>query len=656
MLRRLRIRLRRSFGWFRPGTRSLRSTLAIYFIPITVIPALFLSYYSSWLFENSTRDNLISRARVEREAIVAELTDFEKKLVADARVHARSSSLVRAMRDQSRGRLRAIANRYRKHLQVRFYSPAGRFLVSRDTADEQIPYISKKGLFAVKSRGFTVDKFFVDTGIKFVMRALLQDEYSLHGIIEEEYVFTNRDLGAIKGVRQVDLVLLNRDMNAVAASFALSQDAVKSISKAAFRSSFQAAQEPVPVRVGDSRFAAFLYDLTGPDGKKRGWGHFAVFLSMNATDALIGKINWAMVYVTALLVLVASLLIFIFSRRLVSPIEDIVYGMKQLKSGRMEQIPDVTSTYEIEYLVRSFNEMSRNIEAAKRTLELKLEELRRANLEIKNTQSTLIQSAKMISLGQLVAGVAHELNNPIAFIYSNMLHLTEYVEKLKEIVRAYREAQAALPESERKRLKDLEQTLEIDYILEDMVELTRSCVDGANRTKDIVLGLRTFSRMEESRFQVADIHDGLSNTVRLLVTEFKDRITIHKDFGSLPSVECSLSQLNQVFMNLISNAAQAIPEKGDIWIRTRRQGDFVEIDIEDNGAGIPPDALEKIFDPFYTTKKVGEGTGLGLSIAYGLIQKHGGSIDVDSQVGEGTLFRIRLPVRQTQVNVPAQGE
>jgi two-component system NtrC family sensor kinase len=320
--------------------------------------------------------------------------------------------------------------------------------------------------------------------------------------------------------------------------------------------------------------------------------------------------------------------------------------MKRVKTGRVEQIPNIDSAYEVEYLVRSFNEMTRNVTATKRALELKLEELRKANSELKQTQATLVQSAKMISLGQIVAGVAHELNNPIAFIYSNMHHLTEYLTKINQMVTEYRASRESLPEDQKRHLEQFDKDLEIDFILKDMVDLTQSCVEGAERTKEIVLGLRTFSRMDESNFRPNDLHEGLRSTVKLLTAELKGRIEVHEEFGDLPLVEGNLSQLNQVFMNLLSNAAQAIEGKGNIWIRTRVDGSHVVIEVEDTGSGMSPETVDKIFDPFFTTKRVGQGTGLGLSIAYGLIQKHHGTITVTSSAGQGTCFTLRLPITQ----------
>lgn len=630
---------------FHPGRQSLKTTLATYFIPISVLPALFVSIYATRLFEETSREALIQKARTERQALVSEMDALEKSVVADATGHGAQSRLVQAVASRNESAIRAAIAGYRKGLQVRLYAADGGFLVSR-VSDKQQPYISSTSLSAVKKSGMTVARYLTGAGIQIIVRQVLRDKFRLYGILEEEYVVSQDDLADFKSRRQVDVVLLSHDFHSVAGSFALSPEALQSVSKAAFSSTFSIAHEPVYVRLGDARFATFLYSLPDPISPRNGGGYFAVFIPMVAIDAIVSQLKLTMIYVTATLILLSALLIFFVSRRLVRPVEHLVVAMKRMKSGRAEQIPEMDTTHEIEYLVRSFNEMSRNIGVTKRALELKLDELKKANDEIKDAQSHLIQSAKMASLGQLVAGVAHELNNPIAFIYSNMLHLNEYVDKLKQLVSEYRKLQSSLSSKEREKIRGLERDLEVDYILTDMGDLTASCVDGANRTKEIVLGLRTFSRMEESTFRKVDIHEGLRSTIRLVVTEFKDRVQIHEEFGELPLVECNLSQVNQVFMNLITNAAQAIERSGDIWIRTRLEGQDVAIEIEDNGGGIPPDIIEKIFDPFFTTKKVGKGTGLGLSIAYGLIQKHNGSITVDSQVGRGTRFTVKIPVLQ----------
>lgn len=634
-------------SWLRPGTRSLKTTLAFYFIPISVAPALLLAGYATNLLEDSTREGVIRKAQTERDAFQIEALALERRLIEDVQSHGNLRPLLRAVKNKDAEEIKRITSTFRPQLQVRAYTIDGRFIASRLEGDPQVPYISHLGKQTLLRKGLTVNRYLADRGVVTVLRTVLRDHSFSYGILEEEYQVTQRDLLEFKARREVDVALLDKDLKPLAASFAVPQDQLKVLSKAVFRSVFQPSQAPVSLQLGETRYAAFLFDLPTASGRDKGLGHYALFVSLNASDSVISKLKLAMVYVTSLLVLVAMLLSFVFSRRIVKPVESLVYAMKRVKTGRTEQIPATTeSPYELEYLVRSFNEMTRNISAAKRTLELKLEELRRANQEIKDTQTHLIQSAKMISLGELVAGVAHELNNPIAFIYSNMLHMAEYVKKLKQIIVEYRKILPHAPPRERDRVSGLERDLEIEYILEDMVELTQSCVDGANRTKEIVLGLRTFSRMDESTFKEADLHEGLRNTLRLLSSEFKARITVHEEFGPVPFVECNSSQMNQVFMNLISNAAQAISGRGDIWIRTRHEAGYAVIEIEDTGSGMSGETMEKIFDPFFTTKKVGEGTGLGLSIAYGLIQKHQGTIQVESEPGKGSRFTVRIPVRQ----------
>lgn len=642
----------------RAGTLSLKTVLAIYFIPISVLPALFVSFYANHLFEDSMKETLERRASSERDAIVAEVDSFETELVTVARAHAAQSQLIRALFSRNIPGLDSLLQSLKSPHQIRLYSPEGAFFtgLKGEESRERISYLSKEGLRRVKAKGETVDRYFDEEsgGLVTIIRILVKTQDRFVGVLEEEAHFSPKKLAELKNRRGVDVVFLNREFTSVAASFALSTELVKNFSSVAFEQTVQGKKDPLYVNLGDdARFAAFLYDFPAGMGKQKKWGYLALFISMTSVDVTLGKLKFTIIYLTAFLIFVAAFLIFVFSNRLVKPIASLVLAMKRIKIGRVEQIPSIDSTYEIEYLVRSFNEMVRNVNAAKRALEIKLEELHRANQEIKNTQSTLVQSAKMISLGQIVAGVAHELNNPIAFIYSNMHHLLDYVDKVQRLVEAQRKIYPLLKSEERERMLALEKELEIDHILKDMQELTKSCVEGANRTKEIVLGLRTFSRVEESDFRMANLIDGLRSTIKLLVSEFKGKVTLHEEYQEIPLVECNLSQMNQVFMNLLSNAAHAIQSRGDIWVRVSATEATVKIEIEDSGCGIAKEALEKVFDPFFTTKKVGQGTGLGLSIAYGLIQKHHGTIDVMSELGRGTKFTIVLPLLQPQTNTAA---
>ena len=261
--------------------------------------------------------------------------------------------------------------------------------------------------------------------------------------------------------------------------------------------------------------------------------------------------------------------------------------------------------------------------------------------DLRAAEAQLVHSEKMAGLGKLVAGIAHELNNPIGFIYANMGHFERYVGVLKGI------CDKSGVEGE-----DLEQAQKAFSTLERLIE---SCSGGAQRIKEIVLGLRTFSRLDEAERKAVDLHEGIDSTLTLIDHHLKDRVTVEKDYGPLPMVECYAGQLNQVLMNLITNAADAIEGEGEIVITTRAQDDGVTISVKDSGSGIPDDVKSQIFDPFFTTKEVGSGTGLGLSISYGIIEKHGGRIDVDSTVGEGTTFTITLPTKMPPETDTAEG-
>jgi len=634
------------------GTRSLKSVLAFYFIPISIIPVVVISLYATREFERNTHNMLINRAASEKDALVSEIDALESRHFEAARTHATRTRLIRAVERKDRGAVRKAIRSFQKKFDVRVYTRNGKYLAGRQVRKgaKQIPYISKDGLKKLRRWGETMQRYYATVGDGFVttIRHYLRNgRRQIVGILEEEYFFGSEELRLLKGQREVDALILKPDFTVVTGSFPISTKNLKPLTNSLFQTKL-GKNRPIFIKLGTSRYAAFLYRLPANKGTRKDWGYLAVFLSMGQLDQILGRLKLYLIYLTALLVLFTLLLVLLVSRRLVKPIEVLVGGMKRIKSRRLEQIPEIDSTHEIEYLVSSFNDMARNIHASNEALELRLLELRRANEDIKNAQATMVQSAKMASLGQIVAGVAHELNNPIAFIYSNMHHLLEYVDNIKKMVAEYDELKTKLPKAEQAKLKKLYKELDIEFILKDMEDLTRSCVDGANRTKEIVLGLRTFSRIEDSSFGVADLNEGLKNTMKLLITQFKDRVTVHEEYGKIPHIECNLSQLNQVFMNLISNAAHAIPHRGELWIRTYAKGKTVCVEIEDSGSGMTSDMLVKIFDPFFTTKKVGSGTGLGLSIAYGLIQKHNGTITVQSQVNKGTRFTISLPIEQPE--------
>ena len=278
-------------------------------------------------------------------------------------------------------------------------------------------------------------------------------------------------------------------------------------------------------------------------------------------------------------------------------------------------------------------ERTRAIESANTNLTKTIQALKAA-------QGQLVQSEKMASLGQLVAGVAHELNNPVGFIYANFPQLEEYVKELLALIDTL--LNLPMDDSTLKQVEQAIKEIDLDFLRKDVMELIRSGKSGASRIKEIVFSLRSFSRLDEAELKSVLLEDGLNDTLAILNHQTKGRIKVVKDYQLNEPVLCFAGQINQVFMNIIYNGIQAISGEGTLTISTRKKNESAVITIADTGMGIPQDIIGKIFDPFFTTKEVGEGTGLGLSISYGIIEKHGGRVEVKSQIGKGSQFIITL--------------
>lgn len=280
-------------------------------------------------------------------------------------------------------------------------------------------------------------------------------------------------------------------------------------------------------------------------------------------------------------------------------------------------------------------------------LQQRYQELEQANKTIKETQLLLLQSDKMASLGQLSAGVAHEINNPIGFVKSNMGSLQKDIQDLFNMINLYESIECDIKDERiLEKIQSLKEKIELNYLKQDIEELIKESHDGLDRVIKIVMDLKGFSHPDEVEWQISDIRTGMDSTLNIVHNEMKYKANIIKEYKDIPAIMCIPSQLNQVFMNLLVNAAHAIEEKGTVYIRTGMLGnDFVYCEIEDTGHGIPEEKISRIFDPFFTTKAVGKGTGLGLSLAYGIIEKHNGNIQVESVPGKGTKFRIELPVK-----------
>ena len=281
------------------------------------------------------------------------------------------------------------------------------------------------------------------------------------------------------------------------------------------------------------------------------------------------------------------------------------------------------------------------------SLKNRVEELVQANQHLSEMQLQLLQSEKMASIGQLASGVAHEINNPIGFVKSNLGSLGGYVNSLLEIVRAYEDVEHIQGAAVARALQEIEQRkkdIDYEFLVDDVKKLIDESVEGVQRVSQIVADLKNFSRTGDVAVEPADLQAGIESTINVVWNQLKYKVDVVREYVPLPLVSCVASQINQVVMNLLTNAGQAIAERGTITVRTGVEADTVWIEVQDTGCGIAPDKQARIFEPFYTSKPVGQGTGLGLSISFGIVQRHGGSITVKSEHDVGSTFRVTLPI------------
>lgn len=351
-------------------------------------------------------------------------------------------------------------------------------------------------------------------------------------------------------------------------------------------------------------------------------------------------------------VILATFVGIIVARNVASPITNLTLSVRCLATGNFNTKVRLTTGDEVGELGEAFNSMVEKLAERDKKISLNLHQLQQTLHDLKQAQSQLIQAEKMSSLGQMVAGIAHEINNPVNFIYGNISHASEYIKDLLELIALYQKEYENPNLAVAERLEEID----IDFVITDLQKLLASMKMGAERIQEIVKSLRNFSRLDEAEMKQVDLHEGLESTLLILNNRIKQKIRVVREYGNLPLVECYPAQLNQVFMNLISNAIDAVIEcdklkEKEIAIRTEKfSNNQVRVIIRDNGPGIDQAAKDKLFDPFFTTKPVGKGTGLGLSISYQIIEKHGGNIRVTSSSRSGAEFWVEIPIKHTKLN------
>jgi two-component system NtrC family sensor kinase len=411
-------------------------------------------------------------------------------------------------------------------------------------------------------------------------------------------------------------------------------------------------EESTGTRPGHSDNSVII--KTSPFDSKIMSGFVEVALNRDIIERDKKKIRNTSLVASAAVLAIGILIGFWLSRSISVPVLALRDAANKVGQGDLTQRVVNYSGDEIGELARAFNKMVDDLYKAREglnTANLDLtttnETLHKTVEDLKATQDQLIQAEKMASLGQLTAGIAHEINNPINFVSANIQPLKEDLNDVLKMVQAYEKiVREKIPERDSLEVRKLEQEMKMDVTLKEVNDLLKGMEEGAKRTAEIVKGLRNFSRLDQNVFLSANLNESLDSCLVLLNNSYKNRIQIVRQFGEIPEVDCLPGQINQVFMNVLSNAIQAIPAEGTITIKTWQVSDHVKISIRDTGLGMTEEVQKKIFDPFFTTKGIGKGTGLGMSISFGIIQKHNGEIELISKPGEGSEFIITVPINQ----------
>jgi two-component system NtrC family sensor kinase len=619
------------------------------------VPLVFVAWYSVLKFEKAIDNELSLRLRGNGREIEVMISDYYLSLIQNRDSLVKNPHLLYNLSIADSAAIKDLSSEWIKNT-------AASSLAVYDREGRLLSTVFKDEKGGIRSFGAGAEKVLLNE--KYLSHLKDKSDLGLADYIEPNKVSlilfskvttsNQKTIGYVEQVVELKDFFLNRLKNKLKLEAFLVRDngqivattrpEFRQISKDYLEKVMQSSDSDkfFEVSTASQPYGFILYSIN--------WDRSRFYIALGVTkkesQSVLKNVNIAFLSVIAVVFILLITTILITTKWFLKPIDELIVGLRSFeKTDSLVQLPIKNNT-EIGLLTSAFNEMSLKIFQTRNDLKKKIKELELVNNNLKEAQTKLVHSAKMTSLGQLVAGVAHELNNPIGFIYSNTSHLKDYSEKLFKII----ETSEAHPEN----LSQIKSELDYDYIKKDLPQLIKSCQDGAQRTRDIVLGLRNFSRLEEAQLKEIDLRESLDTTLELLKGEIKNRIQIHRQYELIPKVTCYASQINQVLMNILSNAVQAIQGTGQIWISTlpikasSSQIGRVQISVQDTGMGMTSEVLEKIFEPFFTTKGVGQGTGLGLSISYGIIQNHGGEIQVRSEKNVGTEFTIIIPISQNK--------
>lgn len=390
----------------------------------------------------------------------------------------------------------------------------------------------------------------------------------------------------------------------------------------------------------------------------------ALFLSLDMSylkKSFTGLIRGVLLHNIIFAALLSVSLLVLFSFWVLRPLSAFTEAAKLLRQGDYSQRVDLKNSGEFADFADIFNNMAEMIEEKDRHLTMyseklelmvkeRTEELESSVEELRRAHGTIIQQEKLASIGLLAAGIAHEINNPVGYVLSNLETLGEYMEALGRVLEGAKKIEEAAKRGDLDSVKKaaafvggIKEKEDFDFIMEDIPPLLKASLNGTKRVRNIVTDLKNFARSEDNILEDINVNDAVEKALEIAWNELKYKCTLVKKLGEIPPVRSNHAQLVQVLINLLVNAAQAIETRGTVTVTTRFQGTAVEIYVEDTGKGIPPEQIGKVFDPFFTTKDVGKGTGMGLSISHGIISRHGGTIEVNSSPGKGSVFKISLP-------------